>query len=198
MDGDILLFIQEFIRNDILTPFMVVITRSADYGALWITLIIALIIIRKTRIPGHIMSFSLAIEAIIVNLLVKPIAARERPYDVIEELVFIGKKQLDYSFPSGHTGAAFAVAGAMLFIVIFGLKGFSDNKTFRRLTVVTLIYAVLIALSRLYVGVHYPTDVLGGMAIGLLSALAGYFSERKVRALWDNRGASKRAADTEV
>ena len=85
----------------------------------------------------------------------------------------------------------------MLFIVIFGLKGFSDNKTFRRLTVVTLIYAVLIALSRLYVGVHYPTDVLGGMAIGLLSALAGYFSERKVRALWENRGASKRAADTE-
>ena len=194
MDSDILLYIQEYLRNDLLTPFMVFLTHTGDYGILCIAVSVILILLRKTRCLGHVIAFSIAIESIITNLLLKNLIARTRPYEVIEELELLIGEQPDFSFPSGHAGVTFALAGAMLFAFMYGVKGFEKNKRNSLIVLLVLIYALLLAFSRLFVGVHYPTDVLGGMLIGLLSGLVGYWLEKKVRAAWESRS-SKKAAE---
>ena len=194
MDSDILLYIQEYLRNDLLTPFMVFLTHTGDYGILCIAVSVILVLLRKTRCLGHVVAFSIAIESIITNLLLKNLIARTRPYEVIEELELLIGEQPDFSFPSGHAGVTFALAGAMLFAFMYGVKGFEKNKRNSLIVLLVLIYALLLAFSRLFVGVHYPTDVLGGMLIGLLSGLVGYWLEKKVRAAWESRS-SKKAAE---
>ena len=193
MDSDILLYIQEYLRNDLLTPFMVFLTHTGDYGILCIAVSFILILLRKTRCLGHVIAFSIAIESIITNLLLKNLIARTRPYEVIEELELLIGEQPDFSFPSGHAGVTFALAGAMLFAFMYGVKGFEKNKRNSLIVLLVLIYALLLAFSRLFVGVHYPTDVLGGMLIGLLSGLVGYWLEKKVRAAWESRSSKKAA-----
>ena len=193
MDSDILLYIQEYLRNDLLTPFMVFLTHTGDYGILCIAVSFILILLRKTRCLGHVIAFSIAIESIITNLLLKNLIARTRPYEVIEELELLIGEQPDFSFPSGHAGVTFALAGAMLFAFMYGVKGFEKNKRNSLIVLLVLIYALLLAFSRLFVGVHYPTDVLGGMLIGLLSGLVGYWLEKKVRAAWESRSPKKAA-----
>ena len=169
MDSDILIYIQEYLRNDVLTPFMVLLTHTGDYGILVIALTAVLVLIRKTRRLGHVVAFSISVESIITNVLLKNLIARTRPYEVIEELELLIGEQPDFSFPSGHAGVTFALAGAMLFSFMYGVKGFEKNKRNSLIVLLVLLYAVILAFSRLYVGVHYPTDVLGGMLIGLLS-----------------------------
>ena len=188
MDGDLLLFIQEYIRNDFLDPIMIFITHTGDYGILCIAVAFILILIPKTRILGHLTGFSIGIEFIINNVLIKNLVARIRPYEVIEDLILMIEPQPDYSFPSGHTGVTFAFAGVMLYALIYGIDGgLSKTKGYRLATLGTLLYAVLLAFSRLYVGVHYPTDVLGGLFIGLISGCAGYHIEKAVRKKWEQR-----------
>ena len=104
------------------------------------------------------------------------------------------EEQPDFSFPSGHAGITFAFAGAFLFAMIFGIPGFSESVKFKAVTIAVLIYAELLAFSRLYVGVHYPTDVLGGIAIGLATAMAGYFIEGKLRPWVLEKKAKRKAA----
>ena len=191
MDGDILLYIQEFIRNDILDPVMIVITHTGDYGILCIAAAFLLILIPKTRIVGHITAVSIAIEFIINNICLKNIIARTRPYEVIEELEILIGAQPDYSFPSGHSGVTFAFAGAMLFAMMLGVPELSENRNYKIATGFVMLYAVLLAFSRLYVGVHYPTDVLAGMLLGLATGLAGYHIEKKMRKTWENREKDK-------
>lgn len=186
-DAGLLIYIQEHFRTDLLTPFMTFITHTSDAGLCWIILCILLVIIPRTRRVGIIAGASIAIEALITNLLIKNIVARTRPYEVVEGLVNLIEKQKDYSFPSGHSGASFAVAGALIVVALLGLPaiakdgGFSKTKTsaaYKVFAIVTLIYAVLIAFSRLYVGVHYPTDVLGGILLGIGTSILAYFGYR--------------------
>ena len=179
-----LLYIQENIRSDILTPLLTTLTHTGDKGIIWIAMCVLMVIIPKSRKFGIIAGASLALEAIIVNIFIKNAVARTRPYDAIEGLVNLVDKQVDYSFPSGHTGAAFAVAGAFLMIAIAGLPVvvksgiISRTKTslaYKIFTAVTIVFSFIIAFSRLYVGVHYPTDVLGGFIIGIASSIIAYF-----------------------
>ena len=179
-----LLYIQENIRSDILTPLLTTLTHTGDKGIIWIAMCVLMVIIPKSRKFGIIAGASLALEAIIVNIFIKNAVARTRPYDAIEGLVNLVDKQVDYSFPSGHTGAAFAVAGAFLMIAIAGLPVvvksgiISRTKTslaYKIFTAVTIVFSFIIAFSRLYVGVHYPTDVLGAFIIGIASSIIAYF-----------------------
>ena len=105
-------------------------------------------------------AISLFIEFLIVNVLLKNAVARTRPYEVIEGLECITKLATDFSFPSGHTGSCFAVATVMFL------------ELPKRYGIPALFLAVLMAYSRLYVGVHYPTDVLAAFFIGVLVAVA--------------------------
>ena len=89
---------------------------------------------------------------------VKNLVARTRPYEVVEGLVPLISKPTDYSFPSGHTCASFACT-----LVLYRILP-------KKYGVPAVLLAALIAFSRLYVGVHYPTDVLGGLAVGIFSS----------------------------
>ena len=144
LDGDILLWIQDNLRA------MKFITYLANGGALWIGICVLLLILKKTRTTGIVCSCSLAVTFLINNIILKNIIARTRPYEVVEGLNRIIGAQSDYSFPSGHSGASFAVA-----VVMF-------MEMPKKYGVPALIVATLIAFSRLYVGVHYPFDVIAG------------------------------------
>ena len=182
-DAGFLIYIQEHIRSDILNPVMTVLTHTGDKGILIIALGIVLLLIPRTRRVGFIAAVSIAIESILNNLLLKNIVARTRPYEEIEGLKTLVGRQMDYSFPSGHTGAAFAVAGAIVVVALLGLPVVEETGKIQRseMTLIyklcaafMLIYAVLLAFSRLYVGVHYPTDVLGGILLGSATSAMAY------------------------
>lgn len=157
-DSAILLWIQDSVRNGFLTPVMNAITHLGDKGILWIAITLALLAFRKTRRIGVFCAASMAIGLLVTNLVIKNWVARVRPYELIEGLECLVGKQKDFSFPSGHTTNSLACA-----VVLYKL-------TPKKYGVPALVMAILIALSRLYVGVHYPTDVLGGAVIGIGSA----------------------------
>lgn len=184
-DSGFLIFIQEHLRSDALTPALKVITHTCDSGWIWILLCVALLVIPKTRRPGAIAGASLALEAIITNLVIKNAVGRTRPYEAVNGLVNLIEKQKDYSFPSGHSGAAFAVAGALIVIALLGLpvvveagkiKRTKMNLTYKLFAVLMIIYAVILAFSRMYVGVHYPTDIIGGTLLGAATSFIAYFA----------------------
>ena len=157
IDSSILLWIQYF-RQEWMTPFWKGITFLGDYGWFWIVLALAFLCFRQTRKTGAAVFLALLIGALITNVVFKPLFARTRPYEVIDGLVLLVGRQKDYSFPSGHSCAAFAGAA-----VCYRLLP-------RRYGIGFMVLAGLLAFSRLYVGVHYPSDVLGGIMIGLFAA----------------------------
>lgn len=171
LDGNILLYIQDYIRQDWMTPFWKFITSLGNSGWFWIALSLLLVIPQRTRKAGIAAVLAMAIGALITNVTLKNLVARTRPYEVIEGLRLLIEKPHDYSFPSGHTSASFAAA-----MVYYRMGP-------RKWGIPAVILASLIAFSRLYVGVHYPSDVLGGLLIGVFAAWAAvklteYVSQR--------------------
>ena len=164
----ILLFIQEVIRNPALTSFFVVVTKLGDGGMIWILTTVILLLSKKTRKIGCIMTFSLLGSLVINNLFLKNVVGRARPYEMIQDLLPLIKKPKDYAFPSGHTASSFAAAGVLY------------RKLPKRFGIPALILAVLIALSRLYLGVHYPSDVLCGMISGIGISFAAEIAVNQV------------------
>lgn len=160
IDAGILLFIQEYIRHDWMDGFWKFITMLGNGGWFWITVSVILLIPKKTRWIGVTALIALAVGALITNVVLKNMVARTRPYEVIDGLVLMIEKQKDYSFPSGHTCASFAAACVYLKMMP------------KKYGIPFLILAALIAFSRLYVGVHFPTDVIGGLLIGMFAAWA--------------------------
>lgn len=160
LDGDILLFIQQYLRNDFLTPIFKFITSLGNYGWFWIVLSLMLLVPRKTRWIGITALIALIIGTLITNVILKNMVARIRPYEVVDGLVLLVEKQKDFSFPSGHSCASFAAA-----MVYYRMLP-------RRWGIPAVVLAALISFSRLYVGVHYPTDVLAGIMIGCFAAWA--------------------------
>lgn len=160
LDAGILLFIQEYIRIDFMNGFWRFITSLVNQGWFWIAVSVILLIPKRTRYIGLAALLSLAVNFLIANLILKPLVARIRPYEAIEGLKILIAAPHDYSFPSGHTSASFAVALVYL------------RKMPKPYGVCFVVLAALIAISRLYVGVHYPTDVLGGFLIGMISSWA--------------------------
>ena len=138
------------------------ITSLGDAGIIWIILTVLLLIIPKTRKTGVIMMAALLEDVLLCNVLIKNLVARTRPFDVNTAVQLLVAKPRDYSFPSGHTAASFASVTALY------LAG--EKKMWKA----ALVLAVLIALSRLYLYVHYPTDIIGGVIFGSLSGYLGY------------------------
>lgn len=159
IDGNILLWIQEYVRNDFLTPIMRFITSLGDAGFIWIVIALLCLCFKKTRKTGALTACSLLGSLVVNNLIIKNLVGRIRPYEVVEGLNIVISKPIETSFPSGHTASSFA-AGVMIFLACPKKYG-----------IPALILAFLIGISRLYVGVHYPTDVIGGMISGTLIAV---------------------------
>lgn len=163
LDGTILLWIQEYVRNDFLTPIFKFITSLGDDGFIWIAIAILLLFTKKYRKVGLMVGAALLGSLLFNNAILKNIVARPRPYRMIESLTILIPEPGEFSFPSGHTSSSFA-AGVVLFLMLP-----------RKYGVPAMILAFLIGISRLYVGVHYPTDVLGGMVMGTLIAFSVSF-----------------------
>ncbi len=151
---------------------MALFSRLGDWGAVWIALAVLLLLTPRTRRAGAALALSLAAEVLCCNLILKPLCARPRPCDVNSAVALAVPRPPGYSFPSGHTGAAFAAA------VSLRLSG-------RGAWIPALVLACLIALSRLYLYVHYPSDVLAG---ALLGAAAGWLGSGAARLVAGERG----------
>ncbi len=155
MDGQILLFIQEHLRNAVFDFIFKGITHLGDAGIFWILLTVVLLCFRQTRRAGIYSACALAASLVINNLILKNLVGRIRPYELVEGLHCIVAPAHDASFPSGHTGASFASAVSI------------SRQLPRKMAGFFIVLASLIAFSRLYVGIHYPTDVLGGLVTGI-------------------------------
>ena len=163
MESEIMLWVQEYLRRDWLDPIWIA------GGMIWILLSVGLLIPKKTRKTGMLALLALAFSYLINNLLLKNLIARTRPYEVIAGLHTLIGAQRDYSFPSGHTGSSFAAA-----VVLF-------CRLSKRLSSFLLLLAFLIGFSRLYVGVHYPSDIIVGAISGTLIALVLLWIERCIK-----------------
>ncbi|MBO5159182.1 MAG: phosphatase PAP2 family protein [Lachnospiraceae bacterium] len=163
LDGGFLLFLQDSVRNPILNSIMIFITSLGDGGIIWIAATIALLIPKKTRKVGIMSAVALLGSLLINNNLIKNIVQRPRPYVTFTDLQIIIPQPSEFSFPSGHTSSSFASAAVFY------------RHLPKKFGVPAVILAALIGFSRLYVGVHYPTDVLAGAVMGiLLSYMAEY------------------------
>lgn len=150
------------IQNPILTVIMKIFTLIGEGGAVWIAVGLILLAGEKTRKAGAAVLLALVFCLITGNLLLKNIVARPRPCWVNPSVPMLIAIPKDFSFPSGHTMSSFAAVTAI----------FLWDKRWGTLA---LFGAVMIAASRMYFYVHYPTDILAGLLIGiLLGCLAVY------------------------
>ena len=156
----ILDWIQANLRNPIMDLLMPAITTLGNSGLIWIILAGILILMPKYRKVGVAVMAGLVLEVICCNLVLKPLVARVRPCDVNTAVQLLVVRPDDFSFPSGHTGASFAAVAALC-------------TSRNRLWMPSLLLAALIAFSRLYLYVHYPTDILAGALLGVMAGWAG-------------------------
>lgn len=160
----ILDWIQDTLRSGFLDPIMKGITHLGDAGIFWIALAALLLIFRRTRPLGIAMGVALLLDLILCNGIVKPLVGRIRPYTLKGLDIYpLVSPPSDPSFPSGHTAASFASAFALLF----------KKHPLHKAWIPAMVLAALIAFSRLYLYVHFPTDVLGGIVIGLIVGFLG-------------------------
>lgn len=153
---------------DTLMPFL---SRLADRGEIWILLAAVLLLFPKHRKQGITVCCALILDLLACNMILKPLIGRDRPFLFRPELALLVPPPGDAAFPSGHTAASFAAA--------FALRASGADK---RLWVPALVLAAGIAVSRLYLYVHWPTDVLAGALLGAaLGHLAGTLVEHTGR-----------------
>ena len=178
--------ILEWIAANLYSAFgdavMPIVTLLGDAGIFWIACAVALLFVPRYRQTGLAMGAALLIGLVVCNMTMKPLIARIRPYDYIKDMAEYGYKTVellvetphDYSFPSGHTLASFEAATVLML----------NDK---RLGIPAMVLAVLIAFSRRYLYVHYPTDVIFSIFLGIGIAYLGNFLVKKGFAAWDKR-----------
>lgn len=150
--------------QSISSPFLnVLMPLISDGLVLWLLLPVILILRRNTRRAGLMIFAAIAMEILLCNVVMKNVFQRVRPCDVNTAITLLVKRPSDYSFPSGHTALSFAAVTSLWLSGIL-----------KRWRIPALIFACLIAFSRLYLYVHYPTDVLMGIAVGVFCGWAAY------------------------
>ena len=171
-DLPILDWIQAHLQSGFMDKVMPIITMFGDDGIFWIACAAILLLFPKQRRTGLGMGIALLMGLVVCNMILKPLVGRMRPYDFQELYNGVTIKLLidglsDNSFPSGHTIAAFEACIALL----------CGNK---KLGVPAVIMAFLVAFSRLYLYVHYPTDVIASIVLGSILAIIGYWLAGKI------------------
>ena len=178
-DLPILDWIAQHLYCGFLDTVMPIITVLGDAGLFWISVAVALLFFPKYRKVGLSMGAAMVLGVLVCNVTMKPLLGRIRPYDY--QLEHFGKTiQLliatphDFSFPSGHTIASFEACTVLML----------GNK---KLGIPATLLAILIAFSRMYLYVHYPTDVLFSVFMGIGFAFLGTWLVKKGLAAWENR-----------
>ena len=179
-DLPVLDWIQANLQSAFMDFIMPIITIFGDAGIFWIACAVILLLIPKYRKVGLSMGIALLLGLLVCNVTMKPLFHRIRPYDYKEQYLdtlipLLVERQHDFSFPSGHTIASFEACTALML----------RNK---RLGIPATILAILIAFSRLYLYVHYPTDVIASVILGICF---GILATWIVNRLWDRFSAPK-------
>jgi undecaprenyl-diphosphatase len=165
---DVLYWFQS-IHGPVQDAFFSFITHFGDAGAFWIIASLLVLIFVKDKRVGATAVLALLMEFILCNLILKPLVARDRPFWIDTTVPMLVKPPKDFSFPSGHSGASFAVAVAFV----------QYNKKWG---IAAIVLAACIAISRMYLFIHFPTDVLAGSIIGAcFGVLAGVLVRRFAR-----------------
>ena len=167
-------WIQTHLRCGFLDAVLPVISWTCDHGEIWILLAAVLLFWKKHRWTGVSVSFALILDLICCNMILKPLVGRIRPFAVNTAVELLTAPPLDASFPSGHTAASFAA--------VFALKASGS-----RLWKPALAVAVVIAFSRLYLYVHWPSDVFFGAVLGTALGYAGAWLAGRFRLRLENR-----------
>ncbi|MBR4880084.1 MAG: phosphatase PAP2 family protein [Clostridia bacterium] len=166
-----LMFIRENLTSPLLDKVMIFISSLGNGGLIWIILALILMTMKKTRKWGLLIGASLLLGLLCGNIILKNLIARIRPCDAYGVALII-EHPGEFSFPSGHTLASFEAAISL----------YRCNK---RYGIFALIFASIVAFSRLYLFVHYPTDILGGIVLAYFMVLAAEkiisFAERKIK-----------------
>ena len=175
LDGGFLLLLQESVRNPLLNSIMIFVTSLGNGGMIWIVATLLLMIPKKTRKVGIMSAVALLGSLIINNNIIKNIVQRPRPFVKFTDLQIIIPTPSEYSFPSGHTASSFAAASVFY------------RHLPKQLGIPSVVLTGIIGFSRLYVGVHYPTDVIAGVIMGILLSymaefLVGLFSKKLKKA----------------
>lgn len=152
-------WLQQF-HNPVLDALAVFLNYAGEHGEIWIAFTLLLLLFRRTRKAGCAMATALVLYLVAGDCILKPLFARPRPCDIRPEMLTLVARPHGWSFPSGHTASGFAAAFALWF----------QN---RRLGVPALVLAAFIGFTRLYLYVHFPTDILGGIALGLAAGALG-------------------------
>ncbi len=168
IDFQILYWIQEHLRCRFLDAVMPVITHLGSFGIFWILLAFVFVFMKKYRKYGINMLTGMLIGLIIGNMILKNAVLRERPCWIDDTILMLITIPKDYSFPSGHTTSS----------VIASLAIFHEN---RRLGILAMILTIMIAFSRMYLFVHFPTDILGGAILGtVIGMMTPVFTEKLI------------------
>lgn len=161
-DGQLLRWLMEGFSHPVLDEMMQSVSSLGNKGMIWIGIGILLLLLgvknKKRRNGGLLVLLSLAVNFLACNVILKPLVDRTRPYYVLDYTPLIPPVG-DPSFPSGHTSASFAAATA-----IYAIN--------RKWGLAAYLLAAVMGFSRLYLGVHFPTDVLAGALVGTAAALA--------------------------
>ena len=157
---DFLYLLQE-LHNPVPDKIMVAITTLGDAGLIWILLAVALLFTKKYRKYGATMALALIMMLVFGNGILKNIFMRERPCWIDTGVALLIENPHDYSFPSGHTFSSIAAATVILL----------RNK---KAGIVAMVLAVLIAFSRMYLFVHFPTDILASLFLGVITAVIAH------------------------
>lgn len=155
IDLDILNFIQNNIRSSFLDNIVPIITKLGNVGIIWIVIAIILLFMKKYRKVGVLMLIALIFTHLIGTVIIKNIVRRPRPFTLMNNFQLLIKKPGEFSFPSGHSSTAFASATILGYYI-------------KKMRIPIFILAFLIAFSRLYLFVHYPSDVLVGAILGII------------------------------
>ncbi len=169
----ILDWMQANLHSPVMDRLMPAITALGNNGLIWIVCAGVLLLLPKHRKTGATVLAGLALEVVCCNLVLKPLVARIRPFYMNAAVPLLIPQPTGFSFPSGHTGASFAAVSALY-----------TSKN--RLWLPAAVLAVLIAFSRLYLYVHYPTDVLAGAGLGILF---GWIGQKATENLWKKQAA---------
>ena len=175
LEFSILNGIQESCRCAFLDAVLPFLSSLSNHGEIWIALALVLLLIPKTRRAGAVLALALLLEFAVCNGILKPLIARPRPCDLNDAIRLLIPRPGDDSFPSGHTGISFAAVGALL-------------AAKSRLWVPAFVLALIIAFSRLYLYVHWPSDVLAG---ALLGAAVGWEGAKIVEKALEKRNAGR-------
>ena len=155
IDFSILYWIQDNLRNSFMDFVMPLFSNLQDGGLIWISIAVVMLFFKRTRYCGIAVLLAMGIDTLITEYGIKNVVCRVRPCNLVDDVNMLVEKPTSYSFPSNHSASAFAGAVAVMLTI--------KKKAW---TIPAFVFSGIISFSRMYVFVHFPSDVFAGILLG--------------------------------